>query len=364
MTFDDFLAAPGPILDVRSPGEYHQGHIPGAISFPIFTDSERAAVGTCYKQQGREAAVELGFDIAGPKFGQFIRQAQSLAPDKQVRLHCWRGGMRSGAIAWVLDLAGFQSATLSGGYKAFRQWVRCTVETPRPIVLLSGMTGTAKTDILHALADQGEQVLDLEGLASHRGSSFGGLGLPPQPTTEQFENLIALCWHGFDPQQRVWIEAESRGIGSCRIPPELFAQMEAAAALEITRPLEERLSLLVDLYGQADSTGLVEATERIRKRLGGQRTQDAIALIQAGDLRAAFAILLTYYDRTYRYGLELHARKAVADRPVTPEPKLVAVPEVAVTGLSPAQAAQRLRTFVEQGRLKECNASQPTVKVS
>jgi tRNA 2-selenouridine synthase len=327
LSIDDFLKAAGPILDVRSPGEYQKGHIPGAISLPLFDDGERTLVGTCYKQKGREQAVELGFDLAGPKMGNLIRAAQAIAPDKIVRLHCWRGGMRSGAIAWMLTLAGFKTITLSGGYKSFRQWVRRTVATPKKIVLLGGMTGTAKTDILHALAEQGEQMLDLEGYANHRGSSYGALCLPPQPSTEQFENLIASQWHGFDAQRPVWIEAESRNVGPCRVPLELFAQMEAALTIEITRPLAERLALLVDIYGQADTESLVAATERIRKRLGGAQTQAAIAHIRSGNLADAVAITLSYYDRTYRYGLEQRSRCAL---------------QVDVTGLSPEQAARQL----------------------
>lgn len=328
LSIDDFLLAPGPILDVRSPAEYEQGHLPEAISFPLFSNEERAQVGTCYKQQSREQAVELGFDLVGPKLGEFIRKAKVIAPDKTVRVHCWRGGMRSGAIAWALNMAGFNTVTLQGGYKSFRQWVRHTLATPKQIVLLGGMTGTAKTDILHALAKQGEQVLDLEGHANHRGSSYGALCLPPQPSTEQFENLLATEWHSFEPHQSIWIEAESRRVGSCRIPAELFEQMETAFALEITRPVSERVALLVDIYGQAKTDDLVAATERIRKRLGGQRTQEAIAAIKIGDLATAVAITLDYYDRTYRYGLEQREHP---------------VPEVDVTGLSPAQAAQHLR---------------------
>lgn len=327
LAIEDFLNESGPVLDVRSPGEYEQGHIPDAVSFPLFTNDERAQVGTCYRHQGREAAVELGFELAGPKFAEMIRQANAIAPERTVRLHCWRGGMRSGAVAWVLSLAGFQVVTLAGGYKVFRRWVRRTLETPRPIQLLGGMTGTAKTDILQAMAAQGAQVLDLEGYANHRGSSFGALCLPPQPTTEQFENLVAIQWASFDPEHPVWIEAESRRIGPCRIPNELFAQMEAASALEIVRPIQERLALLVDIYGQADPEDLVEATERIQKRLGGQRTQQAIALIRQGELTEAFAILLDYYDRAYRYDLERRQKQ---------------IPQVDVTGLAPAQAAERL----------------------
>ena len=328
LSIDEFLTAPGPILDVRSPGEYAKGHIPGAISFPLFSNDERARVGTCYQQKGREQAVELGLDLTGPKLGEMVRKAKAIAPDKTLRVHCWRGGMRSSSVASMLTLCGFQTATLTGGYKSFRQWVRDTLAITKKIVLLGGMTGTAKTDILHALAAQGEQVLDLEGYANHRGSSYGAVCLPPQPSTEHFENLIAAEWHTFDPQRPVWVEAESRSVGSCRVPPELFEQMNAAFALEITRPVSERLALLADIYGQANRDELIEATERIRKRLGGERTQQAIDYIKAGDLVSAIAITLTYYDRTYRYGLA--QRDAL-------------VPEVNVTGLSPEQAAQKLR---------------------
>lgn len=332
---NEFLAASGTILDVRSPGEFEQGHIPGAVSFPLFSNEERAAVGTCYKQKSREKAVELGFDLVGPKLGEFIRKAQEISPNRTVRVHCWRGGMRSGAIAWALNLAGFETLTLQGGYKAYRQQVRRTLATPKQIVLLGGMTGTAKTDILHALAAQGEQVLDLEGHANHRGSSFGALCLPPQPSTEHFENVLAARWQTFDTHQPIWIEAESRRVGACRVPAELFEQMEAAFALEITRPVPERVALLVDIYGQADPDDLIAATERIRKRLGGQRTQEATAAIQAGDLATAVAITLDYYDRAYRYGLE---KRTEAASPGDHQ----RVPEVDVTSLSPDQAAQRL----------------------
>lgn len=327
LDIDTFLQGSGPILDVRSPGEYEHGHIPGAVSFPLFTDDERAQVGTCYKQVGREAAVELGFDLAGPKCGEFIRAAKALAPDRQLRVHCWRGGMRSGGMGWILELAGFTVSTLAGGYKTYRRWVRETLATPKPIAIVGGMTGSGKTQILHELAALGEPVLDLEGLANHRGSSFGALLLPPQPSTEQYENLLAQRWAAFRTERPIWLEAESSRVGTCRIPSELFAQMETAPAVEVVRSLDERLDLLVEIYGEASTEGLVAATERIRKRLGGDRTQTAIAHIQAGDLRAACAIILDYYDRTYRYDLERRGK---------------AIPQVDMAGLPPQVSAQLL----------------------
>lgn len=324
---EDFWAALGPILDVRSPGEYAHGHIPGAVSFPLFDDGERAKVGTCYKRQGRDAAVELGFDLLGPKLGTMVRQAKAIAPQKSLRIHCWRGGMRSGGTAWGLQMAGFSVTTLAGGYKSFRRWVRQAVSLPRKIIVLGGMTGTGKTHILHALQQLGEQVLDLEGLANHRGSTFGSLDMPPQPSTEHFENLIADRLTVLDPSRPTWIEAESRRVGACRIPDELFQQMEAAPTLEIVRSLEERLTILTEMYGQTDRAALIEATERIRKRLGGQRTQAAIDLIRDESPHQVCKILLDYYDRTYRYDLERRNK---------------VIPQIDVQGLSAYDAAHLL----------------------
>lgn len=298
-----FLATPGIILDVRSPSEYAQGHIPSAISFPLFNDEERSQVGTCYKQQGRDRAVELGFAIAGPKSAHFIAAAKALAPDRQVNIHCWRGGMRSGAIAWVLEMAGFRVATLAGGYKAFRQWGRSIAQTPRRVITLGGMTGTGKTAILAALFSQGEQILDLENLANHRGSSYGNLGLPAQPTPEQFENRVAIDWARLDPDRPVWIEAESRRIGACRVPDPIFSQMMESPILQVTRTQSERLAILVEIYGEIAVEELVVATERIRKKLGGLRTQQAIDLLRQSRFAEAFEIGLDYYDKAYLYDL-------------------------------------------------------------
>ncbi len=341
LSIDEFLHYPGPILDVRSPGEYGHGHIPAAVSFPLFTDAERAQVGTCYKQVGRDAAVELGFELAGPKCAHFIRAARELAPARHLRVHCWRGGMRSGGMGWILEMAGFAVHTLNGGYKAYRGWVRQVLATPKPIVVLGGMTGTAKTQILHELAALGEPVIDLEALANHRGSSFGALMLPPQPSTEHYENLLAAEWARFGGDRPIWLEAESRRVGTCRIPDELFLQMAAAPTLEVARSVDERLDLLVALYGEADPEDLIKATQRIRKRLGGQRTQAAVEFIQAGNLRDACAIILDYYDRTYRYDLERRHQ---------------VVSHVDITGLSPAESARHLQhkahTWLGNGTLK------------
>jgi tRNA 2-selenouridine synthase len=323
-----FLNAPGILLDVRSPGEFAQGHIPGAISFPLFTDDERSQVGTCYKQQGRNAAVELGFAIAGAKFAGFIAQARALSGNRPIRLHCWRGGMRSEAVAWVLEMAGMNVSLLTGGYKAFRHWTLSRFAIQKQAIVLGGMTGSGKTDILTALTQQGAQVLDLEALANHRGSSYGGIGLPPQPTTEQFENLIAIQWEKFQPDQPIWIEAESKRIGTCRIPEALFQQMEHTPVVEICRSRAERLGAIVQTYGAMDRAALIAATQRIHKRLGGLRSQQAVAFLEAGQIQEAFDIVLDYYDKTYTYDLQ---RRAVAIHPVE------------ITGLSAEGAAIVIR---------------------
>jgi tRNA 2-selenouridine synthase len=338
----EFLQATTTLLDTRSPAEFAAGHIPGAISFPLFTDAERAQVGTCYKQVSPDAAIELGLELIGPKMVRFVRQAKQIAPDRQVRIHCWRGGMRSASMAWLLETAGCQVTLLEGGYKAFRRWCRTTLAIPKPIVTLGGMTGTGKTTLLYALADRGEQILDLEAIAQHRGSSYGALGLPPQPTQEQFDNDLAIAWAQLAPDRRIWIEAESRRIGLCRVPDELFLPMQQAPVLQIERSLPERLAILEQVYGDSDPADLIAATERIAKRIGGLQAQAAIASIHQGELKPAIAIALDYYDKTYRYDLQRR------DVTITP---------IAATGLSNPQIVDRLIAQLPQNEIRrtECN---------
>ena len=329
MLFEDFRLADGSILDVRSPIEFDQGHIPGAFNLPLFTNDERAEVGTCYKKQGRDEAIKLGFDLAGPKLGDIVRQAEKLATEKTLRIHCARGGLRSRSVAWCLETAGFRIETLEGGYKSYRKWVRKIVSAPRQISILGGLTGTGKTHILSAVKEQGGQVLDLEGLANHRGSSFGGLGMPPQPSTQHFENLIAEQLIQYDSFQPVWIESESRQVGSCSVPEELFSLMKAAPAIKIVRPIEKRLDILTEMYGQIDRGELIEATKRITKKLGGKSTKEAVDLINKNELREACRIILDYYDRSYN----AHIKR----RPMN-------VPELDVGELSAQDVAKLLLT--------------------
>ncbi len=322
------LAPPGPILDVRSPAEFAQGHIPGATNLPLFSDAERAEIGTLYKQEGRQAAVLKGLSLVGPRLEVLaaalleaadLGRAEKLAaaPTQEqfagpvLRIHCWRGGMRSASVAWLARQLDLPVVLLEGGYKAYRRWVLALFERPWPLHLLGGRTGSGKTDLLLALRDRGVAVLDLEGRAHHRGSSFGALGLPPQPSSEHYENLLAADLSSLQGAAQIWLEAESSQVGRCRIPAGLWRQMQAAPALAVQRPLEQRVAQLVAIYGQQDPTALAEATQRIAKRLGPQRTALALEAIAAGDWAAACQPMLDYYDRCYDHDLSSHAVQTV-----------------------------------------------------
>ena len=189
-----------PVFDVRSPGEFAHAHIPGAYSLPLFSDEERKVVGTTYKQQSREAAIKTGLDFFGPRMKSVVEQVENICHQfpyketntrKHVLVHCWRGGMRSAAIAWLLDLYGFKVTTLSGGYKQYRNFVLNLFSYPFAFRILGGYTGSGKTDVLKELKRLGEPVIDLEGIAHHKGSAFGAINEPPQPSQEMFENKLA-----------------------------------------------------------------------------------------------------------------------------------------------------------------------------
>jgi tRNA 2-selenouridine synthase len=308
-----FLAAQGPLLDVRSPREYAQAHIPGALSLPLFDDAERAEIGTLYKAEGRQVAVRRGLALIAPRLEVLAAQLQRHADGaggQPLRLHCWRGGMRSASVAWLASTLDLPVLLLEGGYKRFRRWALELFDQPWPIRLLGGRTGCGKTDLLLELKQQGLAVIDLEGRANHRGSSFGALGLSPQPSVEQFENMLALdLWH-HQGEAEIWMEAESSQLGRCRIPAGLWQQMRQAPLLEVQRPLEQRLEQLVAIYGVQDPEALAEATRRISRRLGPQRTAAALEAIEARDWAGACRQMLDYYDRCYDNELKEHAVKS------------------------------------------------------
>ncbi|MEB3354816.1 MAG: tRNA 2-selenouridine(34) synthase MnmH [Cyanobacteriota bacterium] len=317
-----FLAGGGPVIDVRSPAEFTQGHLPGAVNLPLFDDAGRAAVGTLYKQRGRQIAMLEGLALVGPRLEAMASRLLELAataPGLPLRLLCWRGGMRSGSLAWLATQLDLPVQLLEGGYRAYRRWALALFEQPWPLQLLGGRTGTGKTELLLALAQRGVPVVDLEGLAHHRGSSFGALGLPPQPSSEHYENRLALALHGLSQAPQIWLEAESAQVGRCRIPTALWRQMQAAPVLEVQRPLQERVDHLVRIYGVQDPAALAEATQRIARRLGPQRTALALEAIAARDWAGACRQMLDYYDRCYDHDLSSHSCEPVELGALGPE---------------------------------------------
>lgn len=305
-----------PMADVRAPAEFEQGHMPGAFNLPLFSNEERVKVGTTYKQESREAAILLGFDLAGPKWSGFIRTALEKAPEKKVAVHCWRGGMRSGAMAWALDLYGFQVHLVEGGYKRYRRWVLDQFERTWPLSIIGGMTGSGKTRILHELQQRGEQIIDLEDLARHQGSSYGTLGRLVQPSQEQFENDLAGRLHKLDRTRRIWVEDESLTIGKRMVPRTFWKGMQDSQLFEVQVPLEIRVRTLTQEYGSLDRDFLIECTGRIRKRLGPEQTKRAVGAIREGRMDDFIREVLVYYDKTYRTGLRSRDPGSIVQVPV------------------------------------------------
>lgn len=308
LDIDKFIARSRniPVLDVRSPSEFKQGHIPGAINLPLFNNNERAEVGTLYKNKGRQEALKKGLDIVGPKMRHFVEKAEEVTSPSHNRIlvHCWRGGMRSESMGWLLETAGFNVSTLKGGYKVFRNWTLNYFERPFTIIMVGGYTGSGKSRLLANLSNKGEQVIDLEGHANHKGSAFGHLGEPEQPTGEQFENNLAYELDRMDPSYPIWIEDESRLIGHRCLPQGLFSQMERAPLVCIDVPKEKRIQRLIKEYAVFGDEQLKESINKISKRLGGLRTRQALEAIEQKEYEKAARIALTYYDKVYQYSLD------------------------------------------------------------
>lgn len=301
-SLDDFLdiAETGILIDVRTPAEYEAGHIAQAINLPLFSNEERAVVGTLYIRSGSDKAVEKGLEFVGHKMAGWVREARKLANGRTICLYCWRGGMRSNSMAWLFRTAGLQAITLCGGYKAYRRGLaECLNRNPWRFIILGGHTGCGKTEVLDQLKQCGQQVIDLEGLAGHRGSAFGALGQSGQPTTEQFGNRIHEVLRTFDPSRPVWCEDESLSIGRVYIPNEFFAAMSQAPLIIYDIPLSLRLERLTSEYGQYPDEKLIAAFLKIEKRLGGLQTQQAIEYIKDNRKSEAAAIALRYYDKGY-----------------------------------------------------------------
>ncbi|MBD0331294.1 MAG: tRNA 2-selenouridine(34) synthase MnmH [Chitinophagaceae bacterium] len=297
------------VIDVRSPAEYNRAHIPGAINIPLFTDEERKIVGTTYKQQSREQAIKVGLDFFAPKMRKIVEEVEAITESGksetlngnfQIFIYCWRGGMRSAAIAWLLNLYGFKVRLLAGGYKAYRNYVLKLFEEPFQFKILGGFTGSGKTELLNELKRHGEAIIDLEALASHKGSAFGSINMPPQPSQEMFENLLAKELSIVSgPSSVIWLEDESQRIGSVNIPAAIWKNMRQSPVYFLDIPFEERLQHIAEEYSKCDVDRLIDAIERISRRLGGLETKNASNFLQEKKFTECFSILLKYYDKHY-----------------------------------------------------------------
>jgi len=311
------LAESQPVLDVRAPSEFAKGHIPGAFNLPLFSDDERALVGTLYKNVGRKAAMLAGLEHIGPRMREYVEQIEKITDQNKLLVHCWRGGMRSKSIAWLLGLFDYEVTLLEGGYKSFRQHILKTFESQKTVYILSGKTGSKKTVILNKMS-KSEQVIDLEGLAHHKGSSFGAIGQLPQPTQQQFENELGIAWASQNPDVPLWLEDESRHIGQCTLPLEIWQQMRNAQVFFLDASLEDRCDHLMNEYGGFNVKELEAATRRVRERLGGLHTQQALACLAEDDRAGCCAILLEhYYDKTYLHGLSKRPSESIHRIPVS-----------------------------------------------
>lgn len=301
LSLDEFFALRSelPVIDVRSEGEYGEGHIPGTSNIPLLTNAERAVVGTVYKRHGQRQAIHEGFRLVGPRLLDLITTAEQVAGEKEVIVHCWRGGMRSSNFAQFIGMSGLKSHLLNGGYKTYRQAAIGSFREPLNLISITGFTGSGKSDLLRELARQGEQVLDLESLAHHKGSAFGGLLQPPQPTTEQFQNDLYEQLLGLDRQRRIWVEDESIAIGKIFLPPDFWRQLHASPLVQMEVPKEVRIQRLVNEYGPADRQEFLAIMQKITRRLGGQNFNEAKDKLLQGDMSAVIDILLTYYDKAY-----------------------------------------------------------------
>ena len=330
-----------PLIDVRSPGEFAKGQIPGSVNIPLFSDEERAQVGTVYKQQSQEAAIKLGYKYVEPKLQHFIDAALKVSPQGRVVVHCWRGGMRSHAFAQHLLDHGFSEVkVIMGGYKAYRNHLLESLGIASQIKVLGGYTGSGKTPLLKELNRLGMQVIDLEGFAHHKGSAIGGIGQGEQPTVEQFENNLYELFRGMKLDEPIWVEDESYDIGRVKIPKPFYDQMISAPLYFLDIPQSERAKHLVKEYGVCNKEQLAASILRISQRLGGLNVKNAINALEIDNYYEVALITLHYYDKMYLKGMKSRVEREVIQIPLpttNPQENAIVLHGVTLRGCHPVK---------------------------
>ena len=307
------------IIDVRSPSEFAEDHLPGAINLPVLDDAQRAEVGTIYVQESRLRANRIGAALVARNIAGHLETALADKPaDFKPLVYCWRGGQRSNSLATILSRIGWRTAVLAGGYKTYRREVRARLyDHPCPVslVLLDGDTGSAKTEILGRLSARGVQTLDLEALAGHRGSLFGALPGQPQPSQKMFESRLLSALDHLDPGRPVLVEAESSKIGQRSLPPALWQAMQASPRIELDAPAAERALYLASAYGEAvrNQEGLEAIFAHLPIAPSPRRLAHWMNLAETGDYATlAAALIELHYDPAYRRARRKQGQPALA----------------------------------------------------
>jgi len=323
-------------IDVRSPSEFAEATIPGAVNVPIFDDAERAAVGTVYKQEGKAAARRLGVKLVAPKIPAFVEEVEALlaAGRPPGIVFCWRGGMRSYAMTSFLDLAGLPVRQLSGGHKVFRARVRDFLAAGAwgRLLVLRGLTGVGKTRLLHLLREKGYPVLDLEGLANHRGSAFGGLGLGSQPNQKSFEAALWDELRRIPPGSWALAEGESPHIGRLVLPKPVYNALQLETTLWINASLAFRSAVILDDYPARDElkAAFVRPLKALRERLGAEKVEELLGMLERGEWETLVAeLMVRYYDPLYRH---TRPEKRI-EIDIEPLPEGIARVEAAIAGV-------------------------------
>ncbi|WP_298433817.1 tRNA 2-selenouridine(34) synthase MnmH [Geobacter sp.] len=292
------------VVDVRTPLEFEEDHLPGALNVPLLTNEERVEIGTIYKQVGPREARRRGLELTAHRFPAMVAEIAARAAGRPILVYCWRGGLRSKTVAAILDLTGHAAVQLTGGYRAFRQVVTAYFEPfrpPAPLVVLHGMTGIGKTTFLLRLAAAGHSTVDLEGLASHRGSAFGELGLSQTLSQKRFETLLWDAFRRLPPERPIIVEGESRRIGRMTLPGNLYEVMRESMKIWCTASVETRVGRLIEEYGLPGyRDGMAAALLRIRKKLGGDRYEELAGHLERWEMGPFMEGLIRgYYDRLY-----------------------------------------------------------------